>query len=421
MSLVHSVFLVSNILGTFSIFKLISIFFERENTYKCVEVLSYVIYYILSVLIFIFFPVPVVLLLFNIISIFVITLNYSGTLKRHITATVYVYLIIFGIEIMVMSLFEYKKIFIFKVQELHSVYLIICVKVLVYIVALILSERKFNIKKSGEISPLYWIGVVSIPVASLVVMILFLNIATGSEQLHILIVLLSITIINIVSFQLYNHVVSIMQEKNKKLLLQKQDEAYLQQLKMIQANNENISLIRHDIQNHLFMLKSLYEKGEIDSYRDYLDTLLSKIDKKEEVCKSGNLVVDSIINYKLRNINDINLYIDVCIPKKLEISDVDMTVALGNLLDNAVRAVKESDRKELKINLKYKKGRLILQIENSYKNIVKSQRKLQTTKKEKQGHGIGLESVREVAERYNGIMQIDYEDNLFVVLVILYC
>lgn len=69
---------------------------------------------------------------------------------------------------------------------------------------------------------------VSIPVASLVVMILFLNIATGSEQLHILIVLLSITIINIVSFQLYNHVVSIMQEKNKKLLLQKQDEAYLQ-------------------------------------------------------------------------------------------------------------------------------------------------------------------------------------------------
>ena len=69
---------------------------------------------------------------------------------------------------------------------------------------------------------------VSIPVASLVVMILFLNIATGSEQLHILIVLLSITIINIVSVQLYNHVVSIMQEKNKKLLLQKQDEAYLQ-------------------------------------------------------------------------------------------------------------------------------------------------------------------------------------------------
>ena len=85
-----------------------------------------------------------------------------------------------------------------------------------------------------------------------------------------------------------------------------------------------------------------------------------------------------------------------------------LSIHFGNRLNN-------------EINLKYKKGRLILQIENSYKNIVKSQGKLQTTKKEKQGHGIGLESVREVAERYNGIMQIDYEDNLFVVLVILYC
>ncbi len=421
MSLVHSVFLVSNILGTFSIFKLINIFFEREKTYKCVEVLSYVIYYILSVLIFIFFPIPVVLLLFNIIGIFVITFNYSGTLEQHITATVYVYLIIFGIEIMVMSLFEYKKIFIFKAQELHSVYLIICVKVLVYIVSLILSERKFNIKKLRDVSALYWIEIVSIPVASLVVIVLLLNIATGSEQLQILIALLSVTIINIVSFQLYNQIISVMQERNKELVLQKQGESYLQQLKMIQADNKNLSLIRHDIKNHLFMLKSFYEKGEIDSYRNYFDIVLSKINKKEEVCKSGNLVVDSIINYKLRNINDINLYIDVCIPKKLEISDVDMTVVLGNLLDNAIRAVKEADRKKLQITMRYNKGRLILQIENAYKVIIKSQGKLQTTKKEKQGHGIGLESVREVVERYDGIIQIDCKDNMFVVTAILYC
>lgn len=235
--------------------------------------------------------------------------------------------------------------------------------------------------------------------------------------------MLSITIINIVSFQLYNQIISIMQERNKELVLQKQSESYLQQLKMIQADNKNISLIRHDMKNHLFMLKSLYEKGEVELYRSYFDTLLLKINKKEEVCKSGNLVVDSIINYKLRNINDreINLYIDVCIPKKLEISDVDMTVVLGNLLDNAVRAVKEADRKKLQITMRYNKGRLILQIENAYKNIIKVQGKLQTTKKEKQGHGIGLESVREVIERYDGVIQIDCEDNMFVVAAILYC
>ncbi len=421
MSLVQGVFLISNILGIFSVSKLMNIFFEREGINRWVELFSYIIYYVLSVLVFIILPVPAVFLLFNIISIFIITFNYRGTLKHRITATIYVYLIIFAVEIILMSLFEYKKIFIFRVQELHSAYLIICTNILVYIVSIILSERKFSIKKSGDVSGLFWVGVVSIPVASLVIMLLFLNIATGHEQLQILIALLSVTIINIVSFQLYSYVVFAMQEINRKLILQKQEESYLQQLKMIQTDNENISLIKHDIQNHLFMLKSLYERGETDSYKQYLDTLLSKINRKEEVCKSENLIVDSIINYKLKNIGEVNLYIDVCIPKKLQISDVDMTALLGNLLDNSVRAIKEADKKELHITLKYKKGRLILQIRNSYKDIAISQGRFQTTKKEKQGHGIGLESVREVAERYNGIIQIDYEDSLFIVVVILYC
>lgn len=421
MSLVQGVFLISNILGIFSVSKLMNIFFEREGINRWVELFSYIIYYVLSVLIFINLPVPIVFLLFNIISIFIITFNYRGTLKHRIMAGIYIYLITFAVEIILMSLFEYKKIFIFRVQELHSAYLIICTNILVYIVSIILSERKFSIKKSGDVSGLFWVGVVSIPVASLVIMLLFLNIATGHEQLQILIALLSVTIINIVSFQLYSYVVFAMQEINRKLILQKQEESYLQQLKMIQTDNENISLIKHDIQNHLFMLKSLYERGETDSYKQYLDTLLSKINRKEEVCKSENLVVDSIINYKLKNIGEVNLYIDVCIPKKLQISDVDMTALLGNLLDNSVRAIKEADKKELHITLKYKKGRLILQIRNSYKDIAISQGRFQTTKKEKHGHGIGLESVREVAERYNGIIQIDYEDSLFIVVVILYC
>ena len=214
MSLVQGVFLISNILGIFSVSKLMNIFFEREGINRWVELFSYIIYYVLSVLIFINLPVPIVFLLFNIISIFIITFNYRGTLKHRIMAGIYIYLITFAVEIILMSLFEYKKIFIFRVQELRSAYLIICTNVLVYIISIILSERKFSIKKSGDISVLYWIGVLSIPIASLVIMLLFLNIATGHEQ-----------------------------------------------LKMIQTDNENISLIKHDIQNHLFMLKSLYERG----------------------------------------------------------------------------------------------------------------------------------------------------------------
>ena len=64
-------------------------------------------------------------------------------------------------------------------------------------------------------------GTIIIPVAGLIVTILFLNIANGTEQIQILFVVAALIIINIVSFQLYNYTITILHEKNKKLILQK--------------------------------------------------------------------------------------------------------------------------------------------------------------------------------------------------------
>jgi len=289
-------------------------------------------------------------------------------------------------------------------------------------VALILSERKFNIKKVKDLSALYWVGVVSIPLASLIVMILFLNITTGNEQIEILVVLMVLTIINIVSFQLYNYIISVFQEENRRLVLQKQSEAYLQQLKMFQDDNRKMSLIRHDIKNHLLMLKLLYERGEFESCKQYFNDLLSKMKKTEGICNSGNLVIDSIINYKLRELDASCIYVDAYVPGEVNIPDIDMTTILGNLLDNSIQALKETRGKQiLRISINYSRGRMILQIENSYEKILEENGELKTTKTEKEGHGIGLESIKEVVERYDGILQLDYKENLFVAFVVLFC
>ena len=422
MNLLNSVIIVTNIIGTFSIFKLITVFFERKYVNKYIELLSYTLYYIFIGLILIKIPIPMFILGFSIISIFAITFNYIGTIKKRIIVTLYICLITLVIEVGFMVLFEYKKIFIFKAQNLHSIYHIICVKIVIYIVSLVLSEKKFNMKKVKDLSALYWVGVVIIPLASLIVMILFLNITTGNEQIEILVVVMALTIINIVSFQLYNYIISVFQEENRRLVLQKQSEAYLQQLKMVQDDNSKMSLIRHDIKNHLLMLKLLYERGEFESCKQYFDDLLSKMKKTEGICNSGNLVIDSIINYKLRELDASCIYVDAYVPGEVNIPDIDMTTILGNLLDNSIQALKETRGKQiLRININYSRGRMILQIENSYEKILEENGKLKTTKKEKEGHGIGLESIKEAIERYNGILQLDYKGDLFVAFVALFC
>lgn len=422
MNLINGVIIITNILGSFSIFKLITAFYERKNTNKCIELLSYALYYILNCIISIVCPIPMIILLFCAISILIITFNYKSTMQKRIIVTFYICLIIVVVELGFMAIFEYKKIFVLKMQEFHSIYPIISVEAIIYIISLLIAEQKSNMRKIKDVAVLYWLGVISIPLTTLIIMILFLNIATGREQVQILVVLFSLTIINIVSFQLYSYIVSAILEENKKIVLLKQGEVYRKQLRMIQDDNLKMSLIRHDIKNHLFMLKTLHENGEKDSYNKYFNDLLTRVRETEKLCNSGNLIFDSIINYRLRDMEEIDICIDACMPNKINVSDVDMTIILGNLLDNAVRALEDvKGEKILTIEANYSKGRLILQIENTYKYIKEENGNLKTTKEDSCINGLGLESVKETVERHDGVVQVEYNSNIFTVIVILFC
>jgi len=80
-----------------------------------------------------------------------------------------------------------------------------------------------------------------------------------------------------------------------------------------------------------------------------------------------------------------------------------------------------SELKTMHLNLNYTKGRLILRIENSYLNVNLVRGNFLTTKKDKKGHGLGLESVKEVLSKYNGVLQINCDKRVFIVEAVLYC
>ena len=62
-----------------------------------------------------------------------------------------------------------------------------------------------------------------------------------------------------------------------------------------------------------------------------------------------------------------------------------------------------------------------MRIENSYLNVNLVRGNLLTTKKDKKGHGLGLESVKKVLSKYNGVLQINCEKGGFIVEAVLYC
>ena len=257
-------------------------------------------------------------------------------------------------------------------------------------------------------------------------MILFLNISTLDNKIEVILAVTLIALVNIANYFLYSSTLNIMRENNRKAIIEQQNEYYVKQFDLVKENMNNVERLKHDMKNHIFALKTLYDNEEKDEYEGYVNELLKEMEGRKNLVNSGNIVVDSIVNYKLLSLgeSDIELLVNANIPDKLEVSDFDLTTILGNLLDNSVRAVKETkENKYLSIDMQYKSGRLIIRLVNSYKHVeqIKNGKYFISTKKDKHKHGIGLLNVERTVEKYNGMIDMKLVDNRFEAMVILYC
>lgn len=94
---------------------------------------------------------------------------------------------------------------------------------------------------------------------------------------------------------------------------------------------------------------------------------------------------------------------------------------MGNLMDNAIRGTAASDERRLSFQMYYGKGIMNIQIENSIKDTPKVRNGIYlTTKSRKEGHGIGLQNVKLVVEKYHGQMEICHTEKSFQVKILLY-
>lgn len=102
---------------------------------------------------------------------------------------------------------------------------------------------------------------------------------------------------------------------------------------------------RHDYHNHIGVMLAHLKLGELDKLEDYLTLLNDDLTKVDAVIKSGNIMVDAILNAKLTVMkeNDVKINIKTYVPKDIKINDVDLCIIIGNLMDNAFEAVIKFD------------------------------------------------------------------------------
>lgn len=181
---------------------------------------------------------------------------------------------------------------------------------------------------------------------------------------------------------------------------------------------------RHDYHNHIQAMLALMDKPE--ELRQYLWTLNDDLTTVDTVLKTGNVMLDAILNSKLSLIkrNNISVNAKATVPSQLHISEVDLCVIIGNLLDNAMEAcLRQEDAQErfIRVYIGILKQQLYICVTNSVGGAVRKFGKSYLSTKDSPSHGFGLMRVDRIAEKYNGYVNRQNEDGVFTTEILLPC
>lgn len=418
------IYLLSNVFGAYTIFKFMCIFFERHETNKKVEFITYVLYYIVIGAIYITFDNPAVNLCANLIFFFLLTFNYSSTWKLRLIAVSFIYAILLYVEASVVLGLRFINLNRFTADaDIELIIALLSSKMISYIVVLALSTSKM-IKNEIKISPMHWLAIITIPSSTSLSTFMLITANTGYRLSLILMEISILFFINIFVFYLYDALIKSYHEKMEKELLYQQNNAYIKQFDIINRSQENIKILRHDLKNHMSVLQALIEKNDSIEALQYMHSIFNFINCGDEYVKSGNTEVDSILNYKMHEAQKrgIEVYMNLSIPEKLNIKPFDLSIVLGNLLDNAIEAAsKLGKEKVIKASVELDRNILYISISNPFDGkLLYKAGKLKTTNKEKENHGFGLSSMKKAIGKYNGTINIHHTDTMFYADVLMY-
>lgn len=180
---------------------------------------------------------------------------------------------------------------------------------------------------------------------------------------------------------------------------------------------------RHDYHNHIQVLKAHMELYQYEEASKYLDMLAENLQNVDTILKTGNVMVDAILNSKLTLIKEKDIHVDVTasIPQNVSISGVDLSVLIGNMLDNAMEACMRIPKKEerfIRIYIDIVKKQLYICVTNSMKGKAKKKGMLYLSSKTGE-HGFGLLRIDSIVSKYNGFINRQNEQDVFATEVML--
>lgn len=287
-------------------------------------------------------------------------------------------------------------------------------KLAYYLILIVIVKFFSKSKRYNKNDSIFWILLI-MPFTSLVVLLAFryvtYEIALSAKMQVICSVASGLLLVaNIVVFFIYEYSIRNLEKLFELQTIEqkrKTDETYFA---VLEQNNTDLKIFTHDIKNHLEQISNLADSASIKSY---ITKLYGTVNQYEAVGISNNKTLDIIISkYQALCTNkNIEINFNVKTANLARIDDVDLSTILNNILDNATEAAQQSEKRKITVDIFTKQAYEVLKVKNScdFPPCTKDA-KLITKKSNSELHGFGLQSVRRVLKKYDGILDWTYDE-----------
>ena len=236
--------------------------------------------------------------------------------------------------------------------------------------------------------------------------------------------ILGILIINFIVYYLLNNIIQANEIKQKQSRMETQFMFQEKKYEQTSMSFKSISGILHDTNKHLIYLRECVVQKDYSEAIEYIDTAINNLSDSYKRINTGHLVIDALVSnaYNNAEIKNINFRTDIKIDKsKINIERYDLSVVLGNLLDNAIEAcikISNIDDRFIEVNIFTNETALVINILNSTvgNNLFN---KFESDKPYKVMHGYGLNNVNLIAEKYGGSFIAERRESKFEATVVL--
>ncbi len=270
-------------------------------------------------------------------------------------------------------------------------------------------------KKYRNLPIKYNILMILSPLFSLYLLLLLDSYIAQSQNHYYILSLIAVfglCYINIMLFDFFDYYEKGLQAQTLDIILKANEENY----KIVEENEKEIHILRHDILKHMAEIKELLNKGNREEAERYVEDISNTVSKDTSISRTGNLVLDTILNIENKKAVALGIQYDIKLnlSANINISSVDLSRILYNAIDNAIEACEKVSKKYILVSITVDNKILKIIIENTSNPVTIENNKIKTTKTDRRRHGYGIESIKNALKNNDGYITFNYQGGIFV-------